>query len=202
MANKRLGVLLPAIGMVIIILAAGCGASKSYVDQAVAEERTRSQTALDKMAGDISANKSELDKLKSLTQQLEEKADMAINEAKGYENYQVIWEGEIYFNFNSYKITTEAQTILDEAGDKMVANKSAIMELAGYCDPTGSDAYNWELGQKRAMSAKYYLVDNFGVNLYRFFLVSYGERKAVPSSEGSVSYAKQRKVKMRIWGKP
>ena len=127
---------------------------------------------------------------------------MAINEAKGYENYQVIWEGEIYFNFNSSKITTEAQAILDEAGDKMVVIKGAIMELAGYCDPTGSDAYNLELGNKRSMAAKYYLVDNFGINLYRFFTVSYGKRKAVPSNEGNVSYAQQRKVKMRIWGKP
>jgi peptidoglycan-associated lipoprotein len=202
MANKRIGLLLPVVGIVVIILTAGCGASKSYVDQAVAEEEARSQAALDKVAGDVATNKSEIDKLKSLTQQLEKKADMAINEAKGYENYQVMWEGEIFFNFNSYKITTEAQAILDEAGDKMVANKGAIMELAGYCDPTGSDAYNWELGNKRAMSAKYYLVDNFGVNLYRFFLVSYGERKATPSSEGNISYAKQRKVKMRIWGKP
>lgn len=202
MASMRIGMLLPVFGIVIIVLAAGCGASKSYVDQSVAEEQARSQTALDKLAGDVAANSEELAQLKSLTQQLEKKADMAINEAKGYENYQVIWEGEIYFNFNSYKITTEAQAILDEAGDKMVANKGAIMELAGYCDPTGSDGYNWELGQKRAMSAKYYLVDNFGVNLFRFFLVSYGKRKASPSSEGNISYAKQRKVKMRIWGKP
>ena len=200
--NTRLKILLPVIGIFIISLAVGCGASKSYVDQSVGEERARSEAALDKMSSDLAANTAEIDHLKSLAQQIEKKADMAINEAKGYENYQIIWEGDIYFNFNSAKITSEAQAILDQAGDKLTANKGSIMDLAGYCDPTGGDAYNMVLGRERAQAAKYYLVDNFGINLYRFFYMSYGKRKAVPTSEGSTSYAKQRKVHMRIWGNP
>jgi peptidoglycan-associated lipoprotein len=202
MVNKTLTILLPVIGILIISLAAGCGASKSYVDQAVGEEQARSAAALEKVSNKADANAAEIEKLKTLAQQLDKKADMAINEAKGYESYQIIWEGDIYFNFNSAKITTEAQAILDQAGDKMTTAKGAIMDLAGYCDPTGSDAYNMELGNKRSQAAKYYLVDNFGLNLYRFFDISYGKRKAVPTNEGNTTYAKQRKVHMRIWGKP
>lgn len=200
--NKTLTILLPVIGLLIISLAAGCGASKSYVDQAVGEERARNDAALEQVSNKADANAAEIEKLKTLAQQLDKKADMAINEAKGYESYQIIWEGDIYFNFNSAKITTEAQAILDQAGDKMTTAKGSIMDLAGYCDPTGSDAYNLELGNKRSQAAKYYLVDNFGLNLYRFFNISYGKRKAVPTNEGNTSYAKQRKVHMRIWGKP
>lgn len=202
MVNKTLTILLPVIGILIISLAAGCGASKSYVDQAVGEERARNDAALEQVSNKADANAAEIEKLKSLAQQIDKKADMAINEAKGYESYQIIWEGDIYFNFNSAKITTEAQAILDQAGDKMTTAKGSIMDLAGYCDPTGSDAYNLELGNKRSQAAKYYLVDNFGLNLYRFFDISYGKRKAVPTNEGNTTYAKQRKVHMRIWGKP
>lgn len=202
MVKKRLTILLPVIGIFIISLAAGCGASKSYVDQSVGEERARNDAALNAVTAKADANAAEIEKLKSLAQQIDKKADMAINQAKGYENYQVIWEGDIYFNFNSAKITTEAQAILDQAGDKMTASKESIMDLSGYCDPTGSDAYNLELGNKRSQAAKYYLVDNFGLSLYRFFDMSYGKRKAVPTSEGSTTYAKQRKVHMKIWGRP
>ncbi len=202
MVNKRLSILLPVIGLFIIILAAGCGASKKYVDQAVGEERARNEAALSNVSTKVDANAAEIERLKSLAQQIEKKADMAINEAKGYENYQIVWEGDVYFNFNSAKITTEAQATLDQAGDKMTTSKGSIMDLAGYCDPTGSDAYNMELGMKRSQAAKYYLVDNFGLNLYRFFDISYGKRKAVPTNEGNTSYAKQRKVHMRIWGRP
>jgi len=202
MTDKRIMMLLPALGLIIVMLAAGCGASKKYVDQAVSDERTRTETAVGQVAKDVEETRAEIERLQSLTAQLEKKTDLAINQAKGFEAYQVIWEGEIYFDLNSSKITVEAQSILDEAGDKMIANKGSVMELSGYCDPRGSDTYNLDLGQKRAMSAKYYLVDNFGANLYRFFLMSYGERKAVASGDSNVSYNKERKVKMKLWGKP
>lgn len=201
MENTRLRAMLPVIGILIIIVSAGCGASKSYVDQAVAGEQARNAAALNQVVQDAAANKAEIDRLKTLTQQLEQKADMAINQAKGFENYQVIWEGEIFFDFNSDKITVEAQARLDEAGDKMITNRGAVAELIGYCDPTGSDVYNMELGLRRSMATKYYLVDNFGINLYRIFMVSHGKRKAVESVEGRESYAKQRKVIIKIWGR-
>jgi peptidoglycan-associated lipoprotein len=193
---------LPVLGLIIILVAAGCGASKSYVDTAIAEERANREAAIGTVNQDVAATQAEIDNLKTLTSQIEKKADMAINEAKGFEEYQVIWEGEIFFAFNSDEITVEAQAILDQAGDKMITNRTAILEIAGYCDPSGSAAYNMQLGNRRAAAAKYYLVDNFGVNLYRVFLVSHGENKAVAGADSGVSYAEQRKVTLKIWGKP
>ena len=193
--------LLSVLGLIFIVVAAGC-ATKSYVNKTVADERTRSDAAVAQVGQDVAQTKAELERLNSLTTQLEKKTDLAINQAKGFESYQVIWEGEIFFEYNSDKITVEAQSILDEAGDKMITNRSAIMEIAGFCDPSGSDKYNLELGNRRSAAAKYYLVDNFGVNLYRMFLVSYGERKAVETSDDTRSYAKERKVKIKIWDKP
>lgn len=202
MENMKLKTILPVIGIVIILLAAGCGASKSYVDQAVAAEKTRSEGEFGQVSKDVAANKVELDNLQTLTAQLEKKTDMAINEAKGFENYQVIGTYEIFFEFNSSKITVEAQSFLDQAGDLMTTNRTALLEISGYCDPSGSVTYNMELGNKRAIAAKYYLVDNFGVNLYRVFMVSYGENKAVEMGDGKANYAKQRKVVLKVWGKP
>jgi peptidoglycan-associated lipoprotein len=198
---KRRAVL-PVIGLIIIFLAAGCGVKQAYVDQAVAEEKARVDAEMAKISEDVASNKSELSNLHSLTAQLEKKTDMAINEAKGFEDYQVIATYEIYFDFNSSNITMEAQAILDQAGDKMTTDRKAVMEIAGYCDPTGSAAYNLQLGNLRAAAAKYYLVDNFGINLYRMFIVSYGENKAVESGDGQTNYSKQRKVVLKIWGMP
>lgn len=202
MDKTKIRIFLPVIGLVIIILAAGCGASKDYVNQTVAEEKARSDAELSRMSQEIAANKAEMDKLKSLTTQLENKTDMAINQAKGFEDYQVIATYEIFFEFNSSEITVEAQAILDQAGDKMITNRKAVMEIAGYCDPSGSAAYNLELGNRRSAAAKYYVVDNFGVNLYRIFTVSYGENKSVASTDGKSNYSKQRKVLIKIWGLP
>jgi peptidoglycan-associated lipoprotein len=202
MEKRKIRVILPVVGLIFIMLAAGCGASKTYVDQTVSEERARSEASVSQMAKDVAANTAELGKLQSLTAQLEKKTDMAINQAKGFEDYQVMATYEIYFDFNSSKITMDAQSILDQAGDKMTTDRKAVMEIAGYCDPTGSAAYNMDLGNKRSAAAKYYLVDNFGVNLYRIFSVSYGKNKAVEMGDGKPAYAKDRKVVIKIWGPP
>jgi peptidoglycan-associated lipoprotein len=195
-------IILPMIGLLILAVLTGCGASKGYVDQAISDERARSEAADANLQKDVKDNKAVLERMQSLTAQLEQKTDMAINEAKGFENYQVIWEGEIYYEFNSSELTVAAREIMDQAGDKMVVNRTSVMEIAGYCDPSGSSAYNLELGRKRASAAKYYLVDNYGINLFRIYMVSHGETKAVEAGDTSVSYTKQRKVMMKLWDKP
>ncbi|MEE9441783.1 MAG: OmpA family protein [candidate division Zixibacteria bacterium] len=201
MKSKGILMIIPVIGIVALMLLSGCGASKTYVDTAVAEEKARSEATVQDVENKIAENKAALEQLQSLTRQLDSKTDMAINEAKGFENYKVVWEGEIFFDFNSMELTVAAQEIIDQAGDKMIADRKSVMEIAGYTDPTGNAAYNTELGLKRAAAAKYYLVDNYGVNLYRIFTVSHGENKAVQSGDGEVSYAKQRKVKLKLWAK-
>ncbi|MEZ5359249.1 MAG: OmpA family protein [Candidatus Zixiibacteriota bacterium] len=193
--------LLPVLGMIALILLAGCGASKQYVDNAVAEEHARSQSAIDNLKKSVDGNQASIARLQSLTTQLEAKTDMAINEAKGFESYQVLGEWEIFFDFNSYELTSNSIEIMDQIGDKMIADRGTVVEVLGYTDPSGSKDFNLELGQKRAGAAKYYLVDNYGVNLYRIFLVSHGENKSMEAGDGQVSYAKQRKVKIKLWGK-
>jgi len=198
--KKYLWVVLPILGLFLIMVLSGCGASKSYVDKAIADEHTQNQAVTDNLQKEIQTNKDFIDKLQALTMQLEKKADLAINKAKGFENYQVIWEGEIYFDFNSSAITVAAREVLDQAGDKMTLDKGSVMEISGYTDPRGSDAYNLQLGDKRANAAKYFLVDNYGVNLYRLFTVSHGKKKAVEAGDSQGSYSKQRRVTLRVWG--
>lgn len=200
--KKYLKLTMAIVGMMSLLLLVGCGASKTYVDEAIAQEQASREASISGVDGDIKANKAILERLQSLTTQLEQKTDLAIDQAKGFEEYVVVWEGEIFFDFNSSAVTVNASEFLDQAGDKMVASRTAVMEIAGYTDPSGSANYNMELGNKRAAAAKYYLVDNYGVNLYRIFFVSYGENKAQPGGDGQVSYAKQRKVILKLWDMP
>jgi peptidoglycan-associated lipoprotein len=189
---------------VSLMLVAGC-ASKSYVNQAVAEEHAKSEASISAVQQKADANTAAIERLQSLAAQIEKKADLAINKAKGFEDYQILWEGEIYFDFNSSEITTAAREILDQAGQKMTADKSTVMEIGGYCDPIGGQEYNLALGDRRAAAAKFYLVDDYGINLFRLFLVSYGSKKAqagLGDGRNASSYAKQRKVILKLWGKP
>lgn len=189
---------------VALLLLSGC-ASKGYVNKTIAEEHAKTQASISAVQQTADANAASIERLQTLAAQIEKKADLAINKAKGFEDYQVLWEGEVYFDFNSSEITTAAREVLDMAGQKMTADKSAVMEIGGYCDPIGGKEYNLALGDRRAAAAKFYLVDDYGVNLFRLFLVSYGSKKAqagLGDGRNASSYAKQRKVTLKLWGKP
>jgi peptidoglycan-associated lipoprotein len=200
--NTRSVLMLAAGAVVVIAMLAGC-ASKGYVNKTMAEERAKNEAAVTGLQQEVDSTQMMVTRLQSLTAQLDKKADLAINEAKGFENYKVIWEGEIFFEFNSEEITTVAREVLDQCGNKMIEYRSSILEIAGYTDPIGSTGYNLELGNRRATAAKYYLVDDYGINLYRIYLVSHGARKAVAAmADGKTgAYAKQRHATLKLWGK-
>jgi peptidoglycan-associated lipoprotein len=184
------------------MIAAGCGASKDYVDQQVSAAEARMDSKVSDVSKKADTNADEVAKLKSLAAELSEKTDMAINEAKGFENYQIIWSGVINFDFDSYVIDDVAAQTLMEAGEKMEAHPESIIEFVGHTDVTGTKNYNYLLGDKRASSAKRYLTERFGISLYRMFIVSYGEDKPVAMPDEKYANSKNRRVNMTIWGNP
>ena len=63
----------------------------------------------------------------------------------------------VHFAFNSYKLDSKAQGILDEAATLIKANPNKHVVLKGWTDYIGSDAYNKVLSQNRANAVKNYL---------------------------------------------
>ena len=141
-------------GLILVLMAAGCGVNKDYVSQQISESEARADTKIGSVQAKADANASGLQKLQGLAVELEKKADMALNEAKGFENYQIIWEAEINFDYDSYDVDDVAGQILNEAGAKMGANPSSLIEIVGHTDASGSSKYNLLLGEKRAGSSK------------------------------------------------
>src|SRR2546430_5266262 len=79
----------------------------------------------------------------------------------------------IYFDFDKSTIRPDAATTLDAKGPWLQANPGMRIRIEGNADERGSDEYNLALGQRRAASAKRYLVDH-RIAADRFGLVSYG----------------------------
>jgi peptidoglycan-associated lipoprotein len=184
----------------LALLSAGCGVNKQFVADEIAASETRTGTQIQTVKDQTDANAAEVQRLQELARQLGEKADLAINKASGFENYQIIWSGEIKFAFDSYEIDGMAGSILDEAGGKMEQVRGSLLEIVGYTDRTGSSGYNLLLGEKRANSAKRYLADKFGISLYRMFVNSYGEAKPVSLPDERNASTKNRRVILTLWG--
>jgi len=188
--------------VVIASLLVGCGASKSYVDEQVAASESRYNADISKLKDQTDANADQLARLQGLADQLSQKTDMAINSAKGFEDYQTLWTGVINFGFDSYDITGEAEQILMECGDKMNEHPEALVEIAGHTDGTGTAKYNMMLGEMRAEGSKRFLTDRYGVSLYRMFTVSYGKTKPAATSMEQQNASKNRRVTLTVWGRP
>lgn len=181
-------------------LLAGC-ASKGYVAEQVASAESRQGAKLAEVSSKTDQNSADLAKLQALSLELEKKADLAINKVSGFENYKILWEGEINFAFDKYDLDGAAQQILGEAGQKMNGEPRSIIEISGYTDRIGPRDYNFLLGQRRADAAKRFLFEKYGVGLFRTFTVSFGKEKAAAGSADTKHVgAKDRRVTLKVWG--
>jgi OOP family OmpA-OmpF porin len=72
--------------------------------------------------------------------------------------------------------------------------------LVGYTDQTGSSTYNFLLGRERAESVKRFLINNYGVALYRMFISSEGKLKPVALPDEKDANSKNRRVVLKLWG--
>jgi len=185
---------------VAVLMISGC-ASKGYVDEQMATLKTEMQGDMDKMKSQATMNADEIKKLQALSTELSEKTEMALNEAKGFETYQVIWEGVVNFDFDSFDLTQVAKDNLAGLGQKMIDYPKSLLEIAGHTDKSGSSKYNFELGLKRAESVERYLVDEYGVALFRMFMVSHGKTKPVALPDEKNSNTKNRRVTLKLWGR-
>lgn len=186
--------------LLLSLLVIGCGASKNYVAEQISASEAKTGAEIAAVSDKTDANAADIAKLESLAAQISEKADLAIDKAKGFENYQIIWQGEVNFDFDQYLITATAEQVLTEAGEKMEENPGSILEVAGHTDRTGPAKYNHMLGQARADAAKRFLASRFGISLYRMFTVSYGEDKPVAMPDEQDSSSRNRRVTLAVWG--
>jgi outer membrane protein OmpA-like peptidoglycan-associated protein len=64
-------------------------------------------------------------------------------------------ETTVYFPFDRFELTGQAQKILDTIGTN---NKITSINIYGHCDQIGSKQYNYHLSEQRAKAVKEYLV--------------------------------------------
>jgi hypothetical protein len=60
----------------------------------------------------------------------------------------------VFFDFNKSDLTPAALKIVDQAAADALAGKATTLQVTGYTDTVGSDAYNMRLSKRRAMSVQ------------------------------------------------
>lgn len=106
--------------------------------------------------------------------------------AGSLEDFQVNVGDRVYFDLDQYRLTADAQGILQRQAAWLASYPDVNILVAGNCDERGTREYNLALGERRASVVKNYLVD-LGVDPARVQTVSYGKERplALGSNEGS-----------------
>lgn len=86
----------------------------------------------------------------------------------------VIVFDNIYYDYNSFVLTTGAKKELDVLAEIMTSNNNLKIQLGAHTDSRGKTDYNLALSEKRAISAKQYLVSK-GIAEYNIIALGYGE---------------------------
>ena len=100
---------------------------------------------------------------------------------------------DIHFDFDKSFIREDAKPALQKVAETLKKNPGASLLIEGHCDERGTAEYNMALGERRATSAKSYLV-SLGVKGGALSTVSFGKEKPVDPGHNEEAWAKNRRA--------
>ena len=99
----------------------------------------------------------------------------------------------VYFAFDSSALSDEAKHILDKQALYMKTHPHKTFLIEGNTDNRGTREYNLALGERRANSARDYLV-SLGIPENRMTVVSYGKEKPAVIGDNESAWSQNRRT--------
>ena len=98
----------------------------------------------------------------------------------------------VFFATNETVLTTASRETLRAQATWLRKNSNINVVLEGHADERGTREYNLALGERRANSAKDYLM-TYGISSDRISVLSYGKERPVDSGSNPLSWSKNRR---------
>ena len=98
----------------------------------------------------------------------------------------------VFFATNETVLTTASRETLRKQAAWLRKNSDINVVLEGHADERGTREYNLALGERRANSAKDYLM-TYGISSDRISVLSYGKERPVDSGSNPLAWSKNRR---------
>ena len=98
----------------------------------------------------------------------------------------------VFFATNRSTLTSASRDTLRKQADYLRKNKDLNVVLEGHADERGTREYNLALGEKRANTAKDYMM-TYGISGKRISVISYGKEKPVNSASTPLAWSQNRR---------
>lgn len=101
----------------------------------------------------------------------------------------------VHFGFDSASLDAEAQESLRDIAKFIKKNEGRVKSITieGHCDERGTREYNLALGDRRAVSAKKYLV-GLGIDAAKINTISYGKERPVDPRHTDSAWQRNRRA--------
>ncbi len=99
----------------------------------------------------------------------------------------------VLFLVDQSTLNPAAETILQGQARWLTANPDYTVTIQGHADEQGTRIYNLALGERRANSAREYLISQ-GISSSRIQVVSYGKERPLEICSAESCYAKNRRA--------
>ncbi len=118
---------------------------------------------------------------------------IAINKQIPEKSQEIEVQDRVFFGYDSFEISTESKKILDTQVAWLKSDEKIKITIEGHCDERGTREYNLALGERRAESAKQYLIAE-GINPNRISIISYGKERPAFMGASEETFAKNRRA--------
>ena len=123
----------------------------------------------------------------------ETKATMAPKVAPGSQEDLVLNVGsQIHYDYDQSNLRTDARQVVERWADWLKQYPAVTVTIEGHCDERGTREYNLGLGERRADSARKYLIA-LGVNADRIGTISYGKERPACVSSNKACWSQNRR---------
>jgi len=133
--------------------------------------------------------------LESLPEFTEIKRDLYLTPI---ETGQYIILNNVFFDFDKYELKKESYSELNRVVKVLTDNLNIKIEVAGYTDNIGPEAYNDQLSYNRANAVVAYLLSKPNVQSNQINLQHYGEQKPIGNNSTTLGRQLNRRVEFKI----
>jgi peptidoglycan-associated lipoprotein len=106
----------------------------------------------------------------------------------------------VFFELDSSELTEAGMSVLNDNAATLKKNATWAITIEGHCDERGTAEYNLALGERRAMTARAYLV-SLGLSADRLRTVSYGKEFPFDPGHTEGAFSKNRRAHFVITAK-
>ncbi len=99
----------------------------------------------------------------------------------------------VFFDFDKYSLKAKARQTLERQSTFLKNNAGVRVVLQGHADERGTREYNLALGERRANSAKDYLIA-LGINPNRITIISYGKERPAVAGSNEAAWSQNRRA--------